>query len=217
MSVVKGKAPEKKKVSAAMPSMADEIDHTAKEPPKAQKLKLNDKGFKPSKTRVEMYNELERQEKKLDEDVFVYANPIFRAIAFVIDIGFMYGLYLLAHLLVKPVTFVIQLFLDKYKLQIMMSQDLYLMIILVCSICVVALFGVLVPLAFFNTSLGKRIFGLRVRGDDFYTLNLGLALQREFIFKPISVGLLIGFIFPFFNKEKKSLHDKFARTFVIKE
>ena len=217
MSVVKGKVPEKKKISAAMPSMADEVDHSAKVPTKTQKLKLDEKGYKPSRTRVEMYNELERQEKKLDEDVFVYANPIFRGIAFIIDLGFMYGLYLLAHLLVKPITFVIQLFLDKYKLQIMLSQDLYLMSVLVFSICFVALLGVLVPLAFFNTSLGKRIFGLRVRGDDFYTLNLGLALQREFIFKPISVGLVIGFIFPFFNKEKKSLHDKFARTFVIKD
>jgi uncharacterized RDD family membrane protein YckC len=72
-------------------------------------------------------------------------------------------------------------------------------------------------LYFFNTSLGKRIFGLRVRGDHFYTLNFGLAFQREFIFKPISAGLVIGLIFPFFNKEKKSLHDKFAGTFVIKE
>ncbi len=217
MAIVKSKVPEKKKVSSAMPSMADEIDNAEKVPSKPTKLALDDKGYKPAKTRVEMYNELEKEEKKIEEDVFVYANPIFRGVAFVIDMAFIYGLYLLAHQLVKPVTFLIQLFLDKYKLQIMLSQEIYLNIVLAASLFFVALFGVLVPLAFFNTSLGKRIFGLRVRGDEFYTLNLGLAFQREFIFKPISAGLVIGFIYPFFNKEKKSLHDKFAKTFVIKE
>ena len=125
MSIVKSKLPEKKKESTAMPSMSDDVALSALIPSKPQKLKLNDKGFKPSKTRVEMYNELERQEKKLDEDVYAYANPVVRGIAFGIDLAFMYGLYLMAKFLVKPLNFIVQLFLDKYKLQLLISQESY--------------------------------------------------------------------------------------------
>ena len=214
MAVLKDTKSGKKKISTAMPCMADEVESSAQ---RTKKLKLDEEGYKPSKTRVEMYKELEKEEKKLDEDIYIYANPVIRGCAFAIDLGFMYFLYKIAFFFTKPIMLLIQLFLDRYHLQLLINQDIFLKLVLLFSTITVAFIGVLIPLAFFNTSFGKRVFGLRVRGDHSYTLTLGLALEREFIFKPISIGLIVGFIFPFFNKERKSLHDKFSKTFVIKD
>ena len=88
---------------------------------------------------------------------------------------------------------------------------------MVLSVFFALFFLVVIPVAFFNVSVGKKLTGQRVRGDNKYTLSISQAFQRELIFKPISIACLVGFILPFFDKKKKSLHDKMAGTFVIKE
>lgn len=209
---------EKKKViSAAMPSYDDSSDLAKLVPKKNNRLVLDEKNYKPAKTRSELYQELEKREKKIEEDIYYFPNPIFRGMALVIDAAFIYGMYLLSGPLnlieQKFVTF----FLAKYNLVLSLPQNILNYLFQYGSLFLMLLFFVIIPLAFFNTSLGKRIFGIRVRGVDSYTLTLSLALKREFIYKPLSIAVVLGFILPFTNKEKQSIHDKLSRTLVVKD
>lgn len=71
-------------------------------------------------------------------------------------------------------------------------------------------------LAFSNSSVGKKIMGLSVRGKNYYNLSITQAFSREMIFKPISFLSVIGILISFFNEDKKALHDLLATTIVIK-
>jgi uncharacterized RDD family membrane protein YckC len=108
-------------------------------------------------------------------------------------------------------------FLDLYKHQFIFANQTMLDSLDVFNVTSALFFALLLPLSFFNTSLGKKIMKLRVRGDQAYTISLSKAFQRELIFKPISMILLVGFIMPFFTENQKSLHDKLAGTMVIKD
>jgi uncharacterized RDD family membrane protein YckC len=76
---------------------------------------------------------------------------------------------------------------------------------------------VVIPVAFFNTSFGKKIMGLRIRGIETYSLSVSTAFSRELIMKPISIILIAGFITPFISKKALSVHDFLAKTIVIKD
>jgi len=76
-------------------------------------------------------------------------------------------------------------------------------------------FLVVIPLSFYNITLGKVLFGLRVRGPDKYTLSIIQSFQREFIFKPLSTASIIGIAWALFSKERLTLHDKAAQTVVV--
>jgi uncharacterized RDD family membrane protein YckC len=79
------------------------------------------------------------------------------------------------------------------------------------------LFLIIIPVSFFNTSFGKKIFNLKIRGRERYTISLSLAVKRELILKPLSIIILAGFITPFFSKNRLSIHDMIAETIVIEE
>lgn len=68
---------------------------------------------------------------------------------------------------------------------------------------------------FFNQTLGKMIFGLKVVTLKEESLTWGTLLFREFIGRFISKTTIIGYIIVGFLPQKQGLHDIFADTSVI--
>ena len=73
----------------------------------------------------------------------------------------------------------------------------------------------MIPLAFYNATLGKKFTGIRVRSCDRYTVSIAQAFKREVIMKPIGILILAGFIVPMFSKKRQGIHDSVAKTVVI--
>jgi uncharacterized RDD family membrane protein YckC len=184
---------------------------------KEEELTLVETSYKP-RTRNSLYAELEKEEKLMtDEDYYDFAPFPQRGIAFLIDCVFIFFLIEVA-IFLRPLLFkIIYHFLDNYHLELWFSDAILMQTLLYAESFLMLFFMVVIPLAFFNTSLGKKITGLRVRGDDKYTLSITQAFQRELFYKPLGLACLVGVVLPFFDKKKKSLHDKITRTFVIKD
>lgn len=209
-----------------LPSMSMEDDDIQDVPKVKNKisiqssgLKLDETNHRPSKTRGELYKELTKNERQMEEeDYFEFAHPFARGIALLMDMTFAFFTVQFG-LLSAPyeVKMIHMFFLDKYKLQFILGEEAFIKVITAANISIILFLCIVIPVAFFNVSLGKKITSLRIRGDQKYTLGISQAFQREIIFKPISIIVLVGFILPFFDKKKKSLHDKMAGTFVIKE
>lgn len=182
-----------------------------------RKLKLDYNAQKPAKSRQQLYNEMKQEEAILDQDVYQYASIVERGISLALDLGFIFLLYKLVMFLV-PLEFKLShYFMDQYKIQFIFGDAALSKLLLIVSTIAVVFCGIVFPMAFFNNSFGKKLVGLKVRGDDKYTMTISEAVMREVVMKPISMGCLIGFVLPFFGgKERKSLHDKVMHTFVIK-
>lgn len=184
---------------------------------KEKKLTLEETNHK-SRTRNSMYSELAKEEKIMtDDDYYDFAPFPQRGISFLIDCVFIFFLIKTA-IFLRPLLFkIVYLFLDRYHLELWISDAILMEVLLYSESLLILFFAVVIPLAFFNTSLGKKVTGLRVRGDDKYTLSITQAFQRELFYKPLGLACLVGVVLPFFDKKKKSLHDKITRTFVIKD
>lgn len=209
--------------SMAMPSEKTaqfHLGNTSQDPfddGRKRKLKLDYETQKPAKSRQQLYNEMKQEEAILDRDVFQYASVVQRGVSLALDLGFIFLLYK-AIIFLVPFEFKLsQYFMDQYKIEFMFGNAAYIKLLIVLSTLAAVFFGIIIPMAFFNNSFGKKVVGLKVRGDEKYTLTISEAFMREVVMKPISIGCLIGFVLPFFTgKERKSLHDKVVHTFVIK-
>ena len=108
-----------------------------------------------------------------------------------------------------------QNFLDDYKLHLVISEWLTMNILRGGIGLVVLFFFIVLPVAFFNISFGKKIIGLRIRGTENYRLSISQAFNRELIFKPLGIIIIAGFITPFISKKEQSIHDMLTNTIVI--
>ena len=70
---------------------------------------------------------------------------------------------------------------------------------------------------FFNQTLGKMAFGLKVVDLKGKKLTWGTVIFREWIGRFISVTIMIGYIVVAFLPKKQGLHDLFTDTTVIHE
>jgi uncharacterized RDD family membrane protein YckC len=70
---------------------------------------------------------------------------------------------------------------------------------------------------YFNQTLGKMIFGIKVIPLTEENLNWGTILFRELIGRYISKTIWIGYLIVAFTPKKQGLHDIFADTQVIHE
>lgn len=203
--------------STAMPDtdyLASEKKNVVEKP---RKLGLDENGYVAPKSRGELYKELASEEEILSKDVIEFPSPAMRLIALLLDLGFMYGLVLLGVKLSPLIKILVDNFLNSYQLVFMFGESVLVNITLGVSFFVLFMSFVIVPASFFNTSFGKKIMGLRVRGEGQFSLGLGQCIQRELIFKPLSIVLVFGFIMPFFDENKRSLHDRLAKTLVVKD
>lgn len=209
--------PKKEVNSMAMPDNSGSVDdYRELRHSKPKKLILQTDLYKPAKSRQQLYEELIKGEEILDQDVFEYASYVQRGMAFLIDILFLFVLYKIV-IFIAPYEYKLaQYCMGLYKLEFILGNAFLEKIILIMTSVFIIFMGIIVPVAFYNNSFGKKIFNLKVRGVETYSISIETTIVRELIAKPISIGLLIGFFLPFFNKERKSLHDKLMKTFVIK-
>ena len=71
--------------------------------------------------------------------------------------------------------------------------------------------------ATYGQTLGKKVLKIRVVTQDGSELGLGKIILRETLGKFLSVMILfIGYLMAFFDSEKKALHDRIAKTYVVK-
>ena len=186
-------------------------------PKKVESLKLENENYNAKASRGELYKELKKAEQQIETDVYDYPTPVSRAAALLIDSAFTVGL-VKASIITAPLEIqLVDLFISKYNLQMDIPVEYQIPVFMALTIFLALFFFIVIPTAFFNATLGKKLTGLRVRGVDKYTLSIGQVFWRELLYKPLSIGLLVGFVLPFFNEQKQSLHDKISGTFVIKD
>jgi uncharacterized RDD family membrane protein YckC len=179
-------------------------------------LKIDEVSIDSNKTRKNMYEELE-SEKKLDEDIIEHASLIKRGIALGIDLIILFAVYHLAEFLISIDTFITNLIMNKYKFVWLVKPVALNNYFLIFNIIFLSFLGIIIPTLFYNASFGKMIAKIKVRGINQYTLSFEKVFLREIILKPISVLLILGFIIPFFNKERRSFHDLLLETIVVDE
>jgi len=182
---------------------------------KGHELKLDVGPARRVKTRSAMAMELNGLSGTNSDDVYNLAPIDKRAFAFIIDSFFLVGLLYIVKDLSSFLRSLIQIFLDKYNLELIIPEPFVIKFIIAMSSFGLLFFFIAIPLAFFNHSLGKKILGLKVRGENRYTLSIFQAIKRELIMKPISIVIVAGLITPFYSKKRLSIHDMIAHTFVV--
>ncbi|MHA6260672.1 RDD family protein [Sporosarcina sp. CAU 1771] len=70
---------------------------------------------------------------------------------------------------------------------------------------------------FFQQTIGKMIFGVKVVSNNGEKLTWGAVVFREVFGRFISKMLLIPYLLPVFMPRKEALHDLFADTYVVHE
>lgn len=68
---------------------------------------------------------------------------------------------------------------------------------------------------YFNQTLGKMVFGLKVKDLHQEKLSWGTVLFREWIGRFISATIILGYIIVAFLPKKQGIHDLFTDTTVI--
>ncbi len=166
-------------------------------------------------TRTALYEELQREQKLLEKDVIVTAPVFKRGIALAIDLLFFAFLFKLSEFFIFLTKFLCSLPMERYKFVWNFSDATMFKAFWGFNFLLCLFFFHLIPVYSYNTTLGKKILGLRVRGSAQYTLNFSQVVLREILLRPLSILLVIGFIVPFFNADRRSIHDYIAKTQVI--
>ena len=84
----------KEKTSMAMPDNSGTTDDYQEiKNSKPKKLKIDEKSYRPAKTRQQLYNELKQDEEFINFDIYEYASYYTRAAALALDIVFIFILY----------------------------------------------------------------------------------------------------------------------------
>lgn len=184
---------------------------------KSNNLVLNEAALPKTKTRSAMASEMNREDPRGQSDIYNLASIPKRGIALVIDLVFLASILFVVKESGPFWRQIIQLFLDKYNLQLLIPEWFVLKGILIVTGFLALNICIVFPVTFFNHSLGKKILGLKIRGQEQYTLTISQIFVRELIIKPFSIILLAGLITPFFAKKRASLHDMASHTFVIEK
>lgn len=182
-------------------------------------LKLDETSAnRTSRSRNELYEELCKDDVVLnDEDHYEFPTPALRAISLIIDILFVLIVVKIIYLITPFEMSIVELLLSKYKFKMMFSADINFFIVLGITLFITAFFLIIIPVTFFHATLGKKITGIIVRSEFKNSLSIKQIIKRELIFKPLGMIILAGFIMPFFDKKKKSFHDKMCGTIVVRK
>lgn len=69
----------------------------------------------------------------------------------------------------------------------------------------------------YGATLGKMLLGLRVTGENLEPVGYATAFLREFLFRFISGITMVGPFLAVKDERKQTLHDRLARTIVVKD
>lgn len=178
-----------------------------------KRMRIEDQGKVVHKSRSAMAREMGPTRRPVKKDK-VPANIILRGIAFLIDLSLFAAGGALAVMFGGSITGIVTSLFELIGSEIPVMVDTY-------SVIGAGLFVYfclnVVMVVFFRTTIGKLLMGLRVRGYHYVDLKFSSAIAREFLFKPFSMLLLIDFIMPLFNKDRRALHDYLSQTMVVKK
>lgn len=194
-------------------ALKKEKENNAEKIVNLKKLELDDSPRVKNVTREEMYNEL--QGKQDLTDLNIYASYLKRSVAYIIDTFFLGTIIVISKKLIVFNYFITSFFMNRYHLKWMLPFDMLDKIMWTLNFSILFLFLVIIPLSFYYVTLGKKIMGIYLRGEEQFSLPIEVVIVRELILKPISLVTLIGIFLPFFNKKKKSLHDFILKTIVV--
>lgn len=142
------------------------------------------------------------QEKVTQERPIHFAGFWMRFWAYLLDLIVVGSI---ERLLVKPIFRVFDISLTEFNMFAPIS---------IASALIFYLYFVLMT-KYFNQTLGKMVFGLKVVDLKGGKLSWGTILFREWIGRFISVTVIIGYIIVAFLPKKQGLHDLFTNTTVI--
>lgn len=201
--------------------LIDPIQSEEKKPKKGfnveePKLKIDYKAKPKMSTREEMYKSLEKSApddklEKIDDIV-----PIkIRAFSFIIDNAFNLLFAFIASFLSPYILIFCNYYNQKKHLVWTLKPQYQLPYIeLIVFLILFFIFNIIFTV-FLNATIGKLIFKLRVRGEFDNIVTFEQILYREGLIKPLSVIFIIGLLFPFFDKEKRAIHDRITKTRVV--
>jgi len=151
------------------------------------------------KTRGELYKQMKAEEDRLSNDAYELANHGIRLVAVLIDYGFIF-----------MITFILKKNLHRFNVDF--PEEL----VLILGAFIAFLIFIVIPTAKINQSIGKKIMGIQVRGEEQFTLNLLKAFQRELmkLILPVSIP---GAFLALKDKKRRTFVDKTMETFVIEE
>jgi len=149
------------------------------------------------------------------ENSVTYAGFWIRVLAYVIDA-----------LLLALLSFIFDLLFNSLAQEMQMSvmaghSASLLAVLLPFSMSIaMALFYLLYEIILTSSSMqgtiGKRVLGLKVVDENYQRISIGRSVGRYFSKFISAILLFIGYIMVAFNDEKRGLHDKMAKTFVVK-
>lgn len=168
---------------------------------------------KESLTRAQMAARLKKEERT--DDVFTYANPIKRLLAFILDLIVVGGVTYVARFLLAPAYALTLLALERYNYQLDISKGEYYYYGQFVVLGIVYFFFMVIGTSFYNRSPGKKFLGLMVRNDKKFSLHITDMFVREFVMKPISILTVVGILMALFHKKRKTFHDLSMKTLVI--
>ncbi len=163
---------------------------------KKEKLEVED-APKYEKTRGELYKQMQAEEDRLSTDAFELANHVNRLIAVVID----YAVICFAMLI---------LFKNLNRIEV----DFPPIAILGAAFFVLFLVLIVIPTAKYGQTIGKKILGIQVRGEENFSINIVVAFQRELMKLILPVSIL-GMFTALSDKKRRTYVDKTMGTFVI--
>lgn len=202
--------PVEKKEKSSLRLNNDEPERKRERP---TRLKLEDQTGTVRKSRTALAREQGPTKKKAPKEK-VPANLFKRGIAFLVDLLLFAAGAGAAVLLGETLTEVTTSIYLMLGLEVPLEIDTYT---IVGSALFVYFVTNVVTVVIFRTTIGKALVGLRVRGYHYVDLNYRAAISREFLFKPFAMLLLIDFVMPLFNKDRRALHDYLSGTMVVKK
>jgi len=135
-----------------------------------------------------------------------YASLDVRLVAWLIDYLLIWAIYVGLSL------FIIYFLIDDRKLKIIISFASIVLIPIFRSIYVTVM-----EASSQQSSLGKRLLGLKVCDEMGKRLSLSKSILRNLCKWISALTLGIGYLMGFFDRKQQCLHDKMAGTLVVKE
>lgn len=178
-----------------------------------KRMRIEDQGKVVHKSRSAMAREMGPTRKPVKKEK-VPANIVLRGIAFLIDLSLLAAGGVLSVMFGATITDIVTSLFELIGSEVPVMVDTYSVI--GAGLFVYFCLNVLM-VVFFRTTIGKLLMGLRVRGYHYVDLKFSSAIAREFLFKPVSMLLLVDFVMPLFNKDRRALHDFLAQTMVVKK
>jgi uncharacterized RDD family membrane protein YckC len=193
-----------------------------KSPAVEKSLELDLRHVTPIKPKIEK-NNFNRPITKIEKifnvtpvsETMIFASLLKRIVAQFIDFSVLFILFILSAYFVPIGIKVCQFFMERMKLKFMYSMMTTSQIVQLVLFTVYFFIVFVVFLSITNTTIGKKVMGIEVRGSEQYPLSVMKAFLREMVFKPLSFLTVVGILYAWVNPEKRTFHDLLSSTIVV--